>query len=206
MSDFESTFNNSSNLESKFLWRVRFLIDLFCTCEIWIDYFTMHQMLQENFCGNSKFSEKTCPRKKVSLSHLTPWKRQSWHFRAFSHIVILIKFCEKSTFFQSIFSSSFPVCFKFLKTCENLDQDIYSYIFCSNILELVKTLIEDLVTCQIIKVSGELFVQKSIFGLFRSAKMSKNACSRSLEKHDSEETTLQKKHILNIYFIRNNQI
>ena len=67
VSDIESTFNNSSNSESKFLWRVRYLIDFFYTCEIWIDYFTMHQMLQEIFLWKLKDFWKNLLSKKNSF-------------------------------------------------------------------------------------------------------------------------------------------
>ena len=126
MPDIEPKFFDSPpNLQSKFLERVRFRINLFNTRKNWIRIFTMCLILWMKICsGKSKFFEKLASKKSISLGHLTPWKRESWHFRAFSQIFILINFYEKGTYFQSNFSSSLTIWYKFFKTCEILDQGV----------------------------------------------------------------------------------
>ena len=144
MSDFESTF----------LTPVRF----------WIEKFTMNQTLKKTFLWKLKKLWKNLLWKNQFLWVILQREndkggtfvlsRKSWFWW---------NFVRKSTFFQSNFSSSFPFWLKVSKKCENLDKVFKHVNFWANILKLVKTLIESLGTCQIIKFIGEISVQKINF-------------------------------------------
>ena len=132
MSYFEPTCNNSSDLASKFLKRVRFRISLFNTRHnLNGNNYKASDFEGKNFVENQQFL-KSLLSKEISLCHFTLWKQQSWHFRFFSQVLILKIFCEMEYIFSIKFFEQLDILIKFLKTSEILDQDVWTYRFLSN--------------------------------------------------------------------------
>ena len=101
MSYFELTFNSSLDLESKFLKRVRFRINLFNTRQnLNRKNYKALDFEGKIFVENQQFLKSCSQKKTIYFCHFTLWKQQSWHFRAFSQVLILIIFCEMEYIFS----------------------------------------------------------------------------------------------------------
>ena len=144
MSDFEPNFfDNPSNLESKFLHRFRFRINLFNTRKVWIENFTMRQILKENFfVENRKILKNLLSRDQVLwvILHRENEKigflalsRKSWFWYFLWKKYIL---STKSLLASSHFESSFS---KHVTFWTNTFEHV---IFGANILNFANTLIE----------------------------------------------------------------
>ena len=153
MSYFERTFNHSSDLESKFLKRVRFRISLFNTRQnLNRKFYNASDFEGQFFLIKIKIFEKIAIKKPVSLCHFTLWKQQGWHFRAFSQILIPIIFCEKE----------YILSIKFFEQLHILNHVFEHVVFRAFFSKFTTTLIENLRTCQKIEFSGEICVQRII--------------------------------------------
>ena len=112
------------------------------------------------FVETQKFLKKLALKKSISLGHLTQWKQQSWHFHAFSQILILTFFGKKEHIFNQTFraASQFETSFsKHVRFWTKVFKHVISW---AKVLKFLKNWIENLRTCQIFKLSGEIFSRK----------------------------------------------
>ena len=92
-SQFEPNFNNLALLESKILSMSDFESIFLTPVGIWLKNLTMHHILMGNFSLKIENTRKMSSLKTNFLGHLTLWKQQNWHFRAFSQILFMKIFC-----------------------------------------------------------------------------------------------------------------
>ena len=164
MSYFELTFNSSLDLESKFLKRVRFRINLFNTRQnLNRKNYKALDFEGKIFVENQQFLKSCSQKNNLFLSFYTV-KATKLALSCFLASLDSDYFLWNGVhFLDQIFRAAWHFESSFWKHVRFWTMMFEHVVFWANILKIANTLIENLRTCHIIKFSGETCFQRIIF-------------------------------------------